>query len=98
MKAATGTLILSVIAGTSLLVPAGGSASWWGSNDHDYWDGPWGYPGHYGGWGGYPGYGGWGYPGYGGWGYPGYGGWGGGPRIIYNVPQEASGYAGNRIE
>jgi hypothetical protein len=53
MKAATRTLILSVIAGTALLVPAGGSASWWGSNDHDYWDGPWGYPG-YGGWGGAP--------------------------------------------
>jgi hypothetical protein len=101
MKSATKVLTLSTIAGVSLLVSAS-AAAWW-SDDSDYWDGPWGYPG-YGGWGGYPGYGGWGgypgyyggwggYPGYGGWGgYPGYGGWGSGmPQVIITQPQESGG-------
>ncbi len=68
----------SVIAG-SAFVAAGTANAWWGN---DYYDGPWGYPGYWGGypgygWGGYPGYGWGGYPGYGWGGYPGYGGWGG---------------------
>ena len=44
-----------------------------GNNDDDYYDGPYGGYGPYGGgpWG--PGYGGFGYPGYGGYGVPGYG-------------------------
>jgi len=101
MKATLKVLTVCAMAGASLLISTSAGA-WW-SNDHDDWDGPWGYPGYggwggypgyYGGWGGYPGYhGGWGgYPGYGGWGgYPGYGGWGlGVPEVIYTQPQESS--------
>lgn len=49
-----------------------------GNNDDDYYDGPYGGYGPYGGgpWG--PGYGGYGFPGYGGYGVPGYG-YGGAP-------------------
>jgi hypothetical protein len=49
-------LTLAVVTGIPALVSTGAGA-WWSDND-DYWDGPWGYPGY--GWGGYPGYGGWG--------------------------------------
>ena len=89
MKATKNLLAVALMTG-AMLVSSGASA-WW-SDDNDYWDGPWGYPG-YGGWGGYPGYGGWGgYPGYGGWGgYPGYGGWGGGsPQVIYTQPRQSN--------
>ena len=90
MRVTTKIQTLTVITGFSVLVSTGASA-WWSDND-DYWDGPWGYPGYgY----DYPGYGWGGYPGYGWDGYPGYG-WGGYPGWGQQAPRRIEIYTGSQ--